>query len=167
MERRHFLRNSVFAAGATGIFNGSLNAENAPISTGKNNFKLKYAPHFGMFENSAGKDPIDQLKFMADNGFMALEDNGMMGRTPELQTKIGETMAKLGMTMGVFVVSFDNWPPKSTLASGSKEWRDTFLKTCKEAVNVAKRVNAKWMTVVPGNFERTLPMGIQTAHVME
>ena len=91
----------------------------------------------------------------------------MLFRSPELQTKIGETMAKLGMTMGVFVVGFDNWPPKSTLTTGSKEWRDTFLKTCKEAVNVAKRVNAKWMTVVPGNFERTLPMGIQTAHVLE
>ena len=91
----------------------------------------------------------------------------MMGRTPELQSKIGETMAKLGMTMGVFVVGFDNWPPKSTLATGDKEWRDKFLNTCREAVNVAKRVNAKWMTVVPGNFERNLPMGIQTANVME
>ncbi len=167
MERRHFLKNSIFAASATGLYAPSLIAENAPISASKNTFKLKYAPHFGMFENSAGKDPIDQLKFMADNGFMALEDNGMMDRTPELQTKIGETMAKLGMTMGVFVVAFDKWPPKSTLASGSKEWRDKFLATCKEAVNVAKRVNAKWMTVVPGNFERTLPMGIQTAHVIE
>ena len=168
MERRHFLKNSVFAAGATGLFNSHLTAENGGIPPlSKNTFKLKYAPHFGMFENSAGKDPIDQLRFMADNGFMAMEDNGMMGRIPELQTKIGETMAQLGMSMGVFVVSFDNWPPKSTLASGSKEWRDKFLTTCREAVNVAKRVNAKWMTVVPGNFERTLPMGIQTAHVIE
>jgi hypothetical protein len=48
---------------------------------------------------------LKNIKFMADNGFMPLEDNGMMGRTPELQTKIGETMAKLGMTMGVF----PNW----------------------------------------------------------
>ena len=167
MERRHFLKNSLFAAGATGVFNSNLKAENKMPPLSKNTFKLKYAPHFGMFKNSAGEDPIDQLKFMADQGFMALEDNGMMGRTPELQTKIGETMAKLGMTMGVFVVSFDNWPPKSTLASGNKEWRDKFLSTCREAVEVAKRVNAKWMTVVPGNFERTLPMGIQTAHVIE
>jgi hydroxypyruvate isomerase len=130
-------------------------------------FKLKYAPHFGMFENSAGKDPIDQLKFMADNGFQAMEDNGMMGRTPQLQTQIGETMAKLNMQMGVFVVGFDNWPPQTTLASGKQEWRDKFLTKCKEAVDVAKRVNAKWMTVVPGNFDRSLPMGIQTANVIE
>lgn len=130
-------------------------------------FKLKYAPHFGMFENSAGKDEIDQLKFMADNGFMAMEDNGMMSKTPQLQSKIGETMAKLNMSMGVFVVGFDNWPPQTTLASGKQEWRDKFLAKCKEAVDVAKRVNAKWMTVVPGNFDRSIPMGIQTANVIE
>ena len=167
MERRHFLKNSIFAAGATGLLNTPIKAANPLLMPSKNTFKLKYAPHFGMFENNAGKDPIDQLKFMADQGFTAMEDNGMMGRTPELQSKIGETMAKLGMTMGVFVVGFDNWPPKSTLATGDKEWRDKFLNTCREAVNVAKRVNAKWMTVVPGNFERNLPMGIQTANVIE
>lgn len=130
-------------------------------------FKLKYAPHFGMFENSAGKDLIDQLKFMADNGFRAMEDNGMMGRTPEMQTKIGETMSKLGMSMGVFVVAFDNWPLSTSLTSGDKTWRNKFIDTCKEAVTVAKRVNAKWMTVVPGNYDRRLPIGIQTAHVIE
>jgi hydroxypyruvate isomerase len=96
-----------------------------------------------------------------------LEDNGMMGRTPELQTKIGETMAKLGMTMGVFVHNFDSWPVKTSLTSGDKEWREKFIKQSHEAVEVAKRVNAKWITVVPGNFDRKLPMGIQTANVIE
>ena len=109
MERRHFLKNSIFAAGATGLLNTPIKAVNPLSMPSKNTFKLKYAPHFGMFENNAGKDPIDQLKFMADQGFTAMEDNGMMGRTPELQSKIGETMAQLGMTMGVFVVGFDNF----------------------------------------------------------
>jgi hydroxypyruvate isomerase len=161
MKRRDFMM-------ASGIVGATLsNSFDAKANTPPKPFKLLYAPHFGMFENSAGKDLLDQLQFMADNGFMALEDNGMMARTPETQKAIGEKMAKLGMKMGVFVVSFDNWPPKSTLATGSKEWRETFLKACREAVEVAKRVNAKWMTVVPGNFERNLPLGIQTSHVIE
>lgn len=130
-------------------------------------FKLKYAPHFGMFANSAGKDEIDQLKFMHEMGFRALEDNGMMGKSPELQTKIGETMAKLDMTMGVFVVGFDNWPLSTSLTSGDKGWRDKFLASCKGAVETAKRCNAKWMTVVPGNYDRRIPMGIQTSNVIE
>jgi hydroxypyruvate isomerase len=166
MNRRNFVKNLSIATAATTLTTQSVSA-NALESVPKNNFKLKYAPHFGMFENSAGKDEINQLKFMADNGFMAMEDNGMMGRSKELQTKIGETMTKLGMTMGVFVVGFDGWPPNTTLTSGKKEWRDKFLNACKEAVEVAKRVNAKWMTVVPGNYDRSLPMGIQTGNVIE
>src|SRR5687768_15167542 len=43
-------------------------------------FHLKYAPHFGQFESHAGKDLIDQLKYMADQGFTAVEDNGLLGR---------------------------------------------------------------------------------------
>ncbi len=170
MDRRLFTKN-LFAAGAA-ITATSLKGANTEGVTHKMNnistpFKMKYAPHFGMFENSAGKDLLDQLQFMYDNGFRAMEDNGMMGRTPEMQTKIGEKMAKLGMEMGVFVISFDNWPPKTTLASGNAEWREKFLTTCKEAVNVAKRVNAKWATVVPGNFDRTIPMGYQMSNVIE
>ena len=166
MNRRNFVRNISLATAASTLSTNPIKA-NGLNDAGKNTFKLNYAPHFGMFENTAGKDEIDQLKFMVDNGFMALEDNGMMGRTKELQTKIGATMTRLGMTMGVFVVSFDNWPPSTTLTSGNKEWRDKFIAACKEAVEVAKRCNAKWMTVVPGNYDRTLPMGIQTANVIE
>jgi hydroxypyruvate isomerase len=32
---------------------------------------------------------------------------------------------------------------------------------------VAKRCHAKWMTVVPGNYERSLPLEYQTANVIE
>ena len=49
----------------------------------------------------------------------------------------------------------------------SKEWKDKFTASCKEAVEVAKRTNAKWMTTVPGNFDRSLPMDIQTGNVIE
>ncbi|MGV3639248.1 MAG: hydroxypyruvate isomerase family protein [Adhaeribacter sp.] len=137
-----------------------------PLPAAKRRFKLNYAPHFGMFKSSAGNDLIDQLKFMADNGFMALEDNGMMGRPVEMQQKIGEQMAKLGMTMGVFVVD-KGGNGANTLAAGKQEHVDIFLNGCRRAVEVAKRVNAKWMTVVPGDFERNLPIGIQTANVIE
>jgi len=70
------------------------------------------------------------------------------------------------MTMGVFVVDAgDNW--KVSYTTGKKEFVDKFVDTCKQSVEVAKRVNAKWMTVVPGYYERKLPIGIQTANVVE
>ena len=169
MQRRNFVK---FTLGAAGLGAASLSESVAanwhaqPNFLAKNSFKLKYAPHFGMFENSAGKDPIDQLKFMADMGFMALEDNGMMGRDPALQEKIGKEMARLGMTMGVFVLD-KGGNGQNTLAAGKPEFIDIFLSGCRRAVETAKRVNAKWTTVVPGDFERNLPIGIQTGHVID
>lgn len=167
MERRNFLRSAALSGialtGITGAMNAS--ASETRVSNAAK-FKMKYAPHLGMFKNSAGDDPIDQIKFMADQGFTAFEDNGMMGRTPEMQTKIGETLAKLDMTMGVFVVE-KGGNMSNTFAAGKKEYVDIFLDGCRRAVDVAKRVNAKWMTVVPGSFERNLPTGIQDANVID
>lgn len=162
-NRRDFLKGSALALAAMAAPNIS-QANTAPKGE---KFQLKYAPHFGMFKNSAGEDLIDQLRFMHEQGFTAMEDNGMMGRTVETQKAIGEFMAKNSMEMGVFVVNFNGWPPETTLASGDKTWRDKFLKTCREAVEVAKRVNAKYMTVVPGNFDRSIPMDVQNANVIE
>ena len=60
--------------------------------------------------NHAGKDFVEQIKFMHEQGFRAIEDNGMLKRRKEDQNNIGATLSKLGMTMGVFVVDGgDNW----------------------------------------------------------
>ena len=130
-------------------------------------FELNYAPHFGMFKNQAGLNELDQLQFMYDQGFTALEDNELMERPVALQEKIGEKLAKLNMKMGVFVIKFDGFFDKQTMTTGKKEWTDLFLASCRKAVETSKRVNAKWATVVPGNFTRELPLGIQTGHVID
>ena len=130
-------------------------------------FELNYAPHFGMFKNHAGPSELDQLQFMYDQGFTALEDNELMERPVALQEKIGEKLAKLNMKMGVFVIKFDGFFDKQTMTTGKKEWTDLFIASCRKAVETSKRVNAKWATVVPGNFTRDLPMGIQTGHVID
>ncbi len=169
MERRKFIKRGAAVASLLSLGIENINAD--PISENEiidnaYKFNLKYAPHFGMFKNHAGKDPIDQLNFMADQGFTAFEDNGMMKRDIAMQTKIGETLAKRNMTMGVFVVD-KGGNMANTLAAGKKEYVDIFLDGCKRAVEVAKRVNAKWMTVVPGGYQRKLPIGIQDANVIE
>jgi hydroxypyruvate isomerase len=163
MMRRDFVRTGLASAAALAANAPDLGAQPA-AAPGK--FKLKYAPHFGMFKESAGDDPIDQIRFMADQGFTAIEDNGMMGRPVALQEKIGQELARRGMTMGVFVI--DSYRNGDVWAvTGKKELVDHFVDRCRVAVDVAKRVNAKWITVVPGNFERRLPIGFQTANVIE
>lgn len=179
MRRREFLQKTAVAttlfglapsAGAAvqGAATGSTPAARQATQPQKTagRFKLAYAPHFGMFAQSAGPDLLDQLRFMADQGFTALEDNGMMRRTPEVQQQIGDTLAKLGMRMGVFVIDVGG-NSNTLFTTGKPENRGLFVKACQAAVDVAKRVNATWMTVVPGNFERRLPIGIQTGHVID
>jgi hydroxypyruvate isomerase len=138
-------------------------AANNPAA--RHRFKLKYAARLGKFTNLAGDDPIDQIRFMADQGFRAFEDSHMQRRPIELQEKIGHELARLEMEMGTFIATanFD----KPTFAAGDKEVRNHLLNEIRAAVDVAKRLNAKWFTVVLGALDDTLPMDYQTANVIE
>lgn len=161
MQRRKFIQNSVVALAGAALFRPAFSAP-----AGAPTFRMNYAPHEGMFKNSGGTDFIDQIKFAHDQGFRAIEDNDLLKRPVAEQERIGKTLAQLDMTMGVFVIEGgDNW--KISLTTGKQEFLDTFVKTCKTCVDTAKRVNAKWMTVVPGYFERRMPIGLQTANVVE
>lgn len=168
MKRRNFIQKGLLSSLTVGAFGGTLASKAEPMGglvAGKP-FNLNYGPHDGMFASHAGKDFIEQIRFMHEQGFRSVEDNGMLKRSVEDQEKIGKELSKLGMTMGVFVVDGgDNW--KTSLTTGGKDFLETFLKTCRQSVETAKRVNAKWMTVVPGYFERKLPLDIQTANVIE
>ncbi len=132
-----------------------------------------------MFKQLAGDDVIDQIKFCADQGFTAFEYNGLPNETPEMQEKIGKTLQSLEMQMGVFVAygSFD----RPTFANPQEETTAEILTKMREAVEVAKRVNAKWCTVVPGSVDQQhsesepwnryggprLSEGYQTANVID
>ena len=164
MKRADFIKSGAAFIGGTSILGDKVIAT-IPQKEGAT-FQLDYAPHQGMFAATAGKNFIDEIQYMYDLGFRSIEDNGLPNRSVDEQIKIGETLTRLGMRMGVFVV------PKggngaNTLAAGKQEHIDIFLKGCRQSVEVAKRVDAKWVTVVPGNYQRNLPIGVQTANVIE
>lgn len=162
MNRRDFLVGAGAAAVAASVATAT---DVKPARAAANEFNLKYAPHFGMFKNHAPGGVIDELKFMAGEGFMALEDNGMMGRPVEEQQKIADEMERLGMTMGVFVANAEF--SKKTFVDGRDETRDMIIDAMKKAVETAKRVNATWTTVVPGMFDTRLEWDYQTANAIE
>ena len=166
MQRRGFLKNTTLAGAALIPGMSGYSAE-AQAANAQKVFNLNYAFHDGCFESLGGKDFVDQIKFAYDQGFRSIEDNGMMGRSISEQTRIGNTLAKLGMQMGVFVITTNNWHWNLSLTTGKQEFKDVVVRDCKTAVEVAKRCNAKWMTVVPGNVDRSLPIDIQTANVIE
>ncbi len=163
MQRRDFLAASLAAAPA--LANAA--HPSAPSPARADHFSLKYAPHFGMFSALTGSDnPIDELAFAADQGFTAWEDNGMMHRPVEQQEAIAREMQRLNMTMGVFVASpSTSWD--ATFVAANAEFRSRFLDECRRAVDIAKRVNAAWMTVVPGTSVQHLEWDYQTANVVD
>jgi hydroxypyruvate isomerase len=162
MNRRRFIESgALVAAGAAGVGFGA-GAGSAP-ATGQ--FKLKYAPHFGMFQHHAGPDLVDQLKFVADQGFRAFEDNGMRQRPIAEQERVAAAMSRLNLEMGVFVATADF--KNQTFVSEKPEVRESFLTDIRDSVEVAKRVNAKWCTVVCGSFDPGVEWAYQTANVIE
>ena len=170
MKRRNFMQQTVLA-GASLLTAASASASVTPskkeyTAESADPFHLYYGIHDGMFRKNAGDDFTDQIKFAYDHGFRAIEDNGMTHRSNTQQTKIGETLSKLGMHMGVFVLD-KGGNGENSLATGKPEYVEIFLKGCRQAVEVAKRVNATWITVVPGDFDRDIPIGIQTANVIQ
>ena len=70
MNRRKF--NTLAGLSTLGMMSAKANYN--PLNT-PHQYHLNYAPHLRMFKAHAGDDPIDQLHFMADQGFKSFEDN--------------------------------------------------------------------------------------------
>ena len=166
MKRRSFIKKGLATAATPLIGSGLIAKSRSEKIVSDQTFNLNYAPHFGMFKHNAGDDFIDQLQFMHDHGFRSLEDNGMKDRSIQEQNNIGKKMSQLKMTMGVFVAHKIYWR-EPNLTSGDKALHDEFVQNVKDSVEVAKRVNATWMTVVPGHVDLGLEMAYQTANVVE
>ena len=147
------------AAGGTGLAS-SASAQTAP------RFSLGYAPHEGSFASRGNR--LEQIAYAADQGFTAWEDNEAAGRSVEEQAAMARALQQRGMTMGVFVASMPRWAEFRPLLGGNDNGdRDAFLSDIRASIDVARRLDAKWMTVVPGFLDRKLPVEIQTARVID
>lgn len=167
MDRRRFLQRSALAGGAILGGAGTAQAEmSSVLDSEPADFNLHYAPSPGQFEALGGSDPVDQIAFMAEQGFTALEDNGMKGRSKRQQTRIADALREHDMQMGVFVAHSISWG-EPALVTGEEEPRQQFLDEIRESVEVADRVDATWMTVVPGARDLRLDSGYQRANLIE
>ena len=159
MDRRQFTIGSVAAMMASA--NRAVDAAGETMS-----FTLNYAPHFGMFSQSAGKGLLDQLRFAADQGFRAWEDNPMKDRSVEDQTAIAKEMERLGIQMGVISALKGVWKAVN-FAGDDEAQREVVLRSIQSSVEVAKRVNATFLTVVPGLVDEKLPADYQTVNCID
>lgn len=165
MERRNFLKTAAVSGmamtGMTGVM-GAMASETVISNAAK--FKLKYAPGLGTFRESAGDDPIDNIKFIADQGFRAVFDNGLMRRTPELQEKIGNELARLGMDLGPFIV-YANHRSKY-MVTDDPEVKEMLKTKTAEALEVQKRTGAKTGLITPGIYDEKMDWDYQTINVI-
>jgi hydroxypyruvate isomerase len=164
MDRRNFVKSGITAS--LGMVGTASFGASATTKRRGRYFNMKFATHLGMFKTHTGGRPIEHLSFIARHGFRAFEDNEMKSRTPVLQDKMGKVMDRLGIAMGVFVAHKIYWK-EPNLAGGDAAYRQEFLQQIRDSVEVARRVNAKWMTVVPGHIDLRQDMGYQTANVIE
>ena len=148
VSRRTFL--GAASASLAALSFAPLNAGrlSGPPGPAEKPFRLKYAPSFGAFRSHAGKDPVDNIKFMADQGFRAMFDNGLMNKPPELQEAIAKELDRQGMALGPFVAYADFKAESFVLKDD--DIRRMLTDRIKKAVETARRTNAKWTLVVPG-----------------
>lgn len=168
MERKEFLKKSLVGGTLMASYPFQVNKMrwNKDNDSKSYDFKLNYAPKFGTFREHAGEDLIDQLKFMSDTGFKGLTDDGMRKRSISAQKSIGETLEKFNLRMGVLGAHAYSWG-KEHLVTGDRNTVTSFLEEIKSIIEVAKRVNGKWLTVMPGRWDLRMEKGYQTANVIE
>lgn len=157
-------RRSLLAGGAALPLAALAGGRDSPSNAA--HFSLAYAPHEGSFASRGGL--IEQIAFAADQGFRAWEDNEAAKRPVDEQTRMARALAQRGMRMGVFVASMPKWSQSRPLLGGNDDGeREAFLADIRNAVDVARRLNATQMTVVTGFLDPRVPVDIQTARVID
>ena len=155
-------RRGLMASAAAVAVSSAASKVRAASTPGK--FKLKYAPSLGTFREHAGKDPVDNIKFMSDQGFRAMFDNGLMKKSPDLVDKIVRELDRRNMDLGPFVLQ---GIAGKLFVMKNPEVRQNIIKIAKEGVEFAKRANAKWALLVPGAYDDGTEWDYQTANVID
>lgn len=167
MQRRNFIQKSTAAIAFTGLGTSLFGMPGFEDTKPSNSafFKLRYAPGFGTFNELAGKDLVDQIKFCNDQGFRAMFDNGFMSKSVEEQAKIVAEINRLNMKMGPFVLYADF--SKESMVLKDNDIRQMLVDKVKAGVEVCKRNGLKWALMVPGRYNEHMDMGFQTANVID
>ncbi|MCK9641001.1 MAG: TIM barrel protein [Prolixibacteraceae bacterium] len=167
MQRRNFIQKSTAALAFTGLGSAAFAIPEFQDVKQSNSafFKLRYAPSFGTFNELAGKDTIDQIKFCNDQGFRAMFDNGFMNKPVEDQAKIVAEINRLNMKMGPFVLYADF--SKESMVLKDNDIRQMLVDKVKAGVEVCQRTGLKWALMVPGRYNEHMDWGYQTANVID
>ena len=187
MQRREFAKKSLTAVAAASIFGAAARAQEknkSPYTASDDEilsmsspFKCKFAGNYygGLCSNAMKKCKTleDKIQYYYDHGIRAIEDNNMLSRPLETQKAVAKKMEQLGMEMGVFSsyggmrfqMTANKLDPKK--APDKAASIEVTKQKMKDAVECAKLVNAKWITLVPGYIDPSFETSYQMANVTE
>lgn len=159
MERRKFLGQTL--AGSAALLGVPLLNKVEPAKT----FNMKFSPEFGIFKAASGDNIVDQIKWGYDQGFRAWENTFLKSRPVSERELISKTVQQLGMEFGQFVgtMTFEH----VTFAGKDVSAREAVLKDVKASVEIAKRMNTKFVHNVLGMGDPKLPYDFQMANAIE
>jgi hydroxypyruvate isomerase len=163
MNRKEFLRTTLMAGAGLPFLSGFGKKPNKVKSPEA--FNMKFAPEFGIFAEMVGKDPIDQIKWGYDNGFRAWENTRLLRRPVAEQEKISNALQKLGMEFGQFVGT-DSFT-EVTFAGRDEALREKALADVRASVEVAKRMDTKFIHNVLGRHDPKMRWDFQMANAIE
>ncbi len=176
MDRRSFSKKIAGAIIGASVMGASARAADSKAE-GKP-FTCKFAPNIYKWTNicpnmTKGLSDTDKIQFWYDRGFRAMEDNDMMKYPVEKQIELSKKISSLGMDFGVFTSSIGGMYWLTACKDGEKGKPnrtaavERIKKEAEKTVEVAKRINAKWTTVVIGKTDLSLEHSYQMANAVE
>ncbi|MCM4166476.1 Inosose dehydratase [Arenibacter antarcticus] len=168
MNRKEFLRNGMLGGAALTLFSGralSNEPEHLEPFDAMAPFNMKFSPDFDIFNQGDGASFEEQLEWGYDSGFRAWESTWLSRSTVSEQKEIKRVMDRLGMDFGQFVgtMSFK----EVTFAGKDKAIRERVLREVRESVEIAKRMDTKYIHNVLGVADPKLPWDFQMANAIE
>ncbi len=166
MDRHTFIKNTSLAGAAALVFGiADPVASSARSQKKEKPFNMKFSPEFGIFKEVVGKDVIDQIKWGYDQGFRSWENTRLKSRPIQEQESISKTIQQLGMEFGQFVGTMNF--KEVTFAGRNQNIRENVLNEVRASVEIAKRMNTKFIHNVLGMSDPKLPWDFQMANAIE
>lgn len=122
------------------------------------------APHPGQF-TQANKPFEEQIGFLAQNGFKAIEDNWLRWRTQKEQDELLDALQKHQVHMGTFVPHHIYWD-EAGINTQDVDKIKRFYSEIKSSVQLAKTFGTQFATIVPGKQVPNIPKSIQLNNVI-
>lgn len=131
---------------------------------------LRYAPHLGyrppfvpLFAATVGSDdPVEHVRFAADNGFCGVLYAAACSRPPQEQQRVGDALAAHALEAGCILYTTFDQLRNTSWATDSAQARDWITAELALATATARRVGATKLAVL-GGADPQRPMADQHA----